>query len=119
MQHQAATTAIANHSQIFPATSARIVQGGGVLDQQVLSRLLAGRSCALPMRRSNLFPAGLGLIKEAISRLEFGPIWKGLRQRAAGALHQVRSNVHQTISAALIAQFRQRKFHLSPVGRRQ
>jgi hypothetical protein len=119
MQQQTAAPAIANGPQLRPGWPGAVIQGRGVLDQQIFPRLAAWLASALPMCILDLFITVLRLTEKTVSRFEFTPLRQGLWQRAARILSQTRGNVHQTMGAASVAQFGQRKFHLRPLGGRQ
>ena len=97
---------------------ARIIQFGGVFNQQVLTGLPTSFQGVLPVRLLNLWRAELEVIEQPVGRLEIAPCGKGVRQRSGGRVSQAGGHLHQTLGAALVSQFGQRKFRLRPLGGR-
>ena len=117
VQPQTPATPITNRAHLLGRRMIGIVQVGGVLDQQILAGLLAGRPGALPVRLLNLLEGNLGLIEKPVGGFEFPPRGKGLRQCAARLLNQIRGDFHQALGAASVPQLGRRKFRFGPLGR--
>src|ERR1039457_2820190 len=93
-----------------------IVQEGGVLDQQILPRLLTPRQRLLPVELLNLLQAKLDMIQQPVNGFELLPLRKSLGQCAGGRLRQGRRHLHQTIGTPSVSQCDRAKFCLCPLG---
>ena len=93
-----------------------IIQQRGVLDEQILAGLAAGLAGAGPMRSRDVLEGDAALAEEAVGGLEFGPVRKGLGQRAARRGGQMRGDIHEALAAPRIVQGSAGKFMLGPLG---
>ena len=93
----------------------RIIQIGGVFDNQVLARLSTGLARARYVRCDHPLKANSWLPKETVGGFEFCPIGEGLRQSAAGFGGQMSCDIHQTLITTPIAQAGKSKLLLSPL----
>jgi hypothetical protein len=83
VQFKAAPATISHHPQILRGRPPAVIQLRRILDQQILAGLAARRPGAFQMRRENALKTHAALAEEAIGRLEFRPVRKGLWQCAA------------------------------------
>jgi len=95
---------------------AAVIQKGGILDEQIFSRLSAGLPRPLQVRCQDPFEGDAPLPEETIGGLQLGPVWKSLRQGPARTGGQMFGDVYQALVAPLIAQLRKAKFSLRPLG---
>src|ERR1017187_10144156 len=103
---------------MFGERMAAVIQQRRVFDEQILSRLAARLARPLQVRGQDPLEADPALPEKTISRLEFGPVRKGLRQGAPGTGGQMFGDVHQALIATFITQPGKSKFTLCPRTRR-
>ena len=96
----------------------RIIQLGGVFDQQILPGLPTGCQSLLLMGPLNLGRTKLDMIEKSVGRFEILPRRKSLRQPSGWTLSQAGSHFYQTLGAAPIPQSDRRKFLMRPLGGR-
>src|SRR5204862_7867885 len=118
LQQHSTAPLVADVSYLPAAPMTRLIQLGGIHDQQILPRLLTPLQRLLPMGLLNLLRTKLDMIQEPVSRFEFIPLRKSLWQRSAGPLRQTGSHFYQPLGAASVPQSGRRKLRFCPLGRR-